>query len=178
LHSREVSGTLEFEVGRPWAKTTLLTGYQGRDILFRPLIREYFNTDMYVGIQRKIGSAWTVTALGEYLRAWRVQDANFDIAQALRPGYRVDYRPLTSHWAVHATGTWSKGEGLSVYDNVNNEVLVSYIKGFQRPLSDGIGEVPVTYPLRISFGIAQQTFYNFNGTNRNAILPIIRINLY
>ena len=178
LHSREVSGTLDFEVGRPWAKTTLLTGYQGRDILFRPLIREYFNTDMYVGIQRKIGSAWTVTALGEYLRAWKVQDTNFDIAQALRPGYRVDYRPLTSHWAVHAAGTWSKGEGLSIYDNVNNEVLVSYIRGFQRPLNDGIGEVPVTYPLRISFGIAQQTFYNFNGTNRNTILPIIRINLY
>ena len=79
---------------------------------------------------------------------------------------------------MHAAGTWSKGEGLSVYDNVNNEVLVSYIKGFQKPLNDGIGEVPVTYPLRISFGIAQQTFYNFNGTNRNTILPIIRINLY
>ena len=178
LHSREVSGTLEFEVGRPWSKTTLLTGYQGRDILFRPLIREYFNTDMYVGIQRKIGSAWTVAALGEYLRAWRVQDADFAIAQALRPGYRVDYRPLTSHWAVHAAGTWSRGEGLNIYDNVNNEVMVSYIKGFQRPLNDGIGEVPVTYPLRISFGIQQQTFYNFSGNNRNTILPIIRINLY
>ena len=133
---------------------------------------------MYVGIQRKIGSAWTVAALGEYLRAWRVQDADFATAQALRPGYRVDYRPRTSHWAVHAAGTWSRGEGLNIYDNVNNEVMVSYIKGFQRLLNDGIGEVPVTYPLRISFGIQQQTFYNFSGNNRNTILPIIRINLY
>ena len=56
--------------------------------------------------------------------------------------------------------------------------MVSYIKGFQKPLNDGIGEVPVTYPLRISFGIQQQTFYNFSGNNRNTILPIIRINLY
>jgi tetratricopeptide (TPR) repeat protein len=178
LHSREFAGSLEFQVGRPWGKTALLTGYQGRDILFRPLIREYFTTTMYVGVQRKIGSAWTVAGLGEYVRAWRVQDTNFAIAQALRPGYRLDYRPLASHWAVHAEGSWSRGEGLNLYDNVSNEVLVSFIKGFQKPLNDGIGEVPVTYPLRISVGIAQQSFYNFTGNNRNTILPIIRINLF
>jgi tetratricopeptide (TPR) repeat protein len=178
LHSRDVAGTLEFQVGRPWGKTSLLTGYFGRDILFRPQIREYYSTNMYVGVQRKFGSAWTVAALGEYVRAWRVQDTDFAIAQALRPGYRLDYRPLASHWAVHAAGAWSRGEGLSLYDNVANEVMVSYIKGFQRPLNDGIGEVPVTYPLRISFGIQQQSFYNFTGNNRNTILPIIRINLF
>ena len=178
LHSREYASTLEFQVGRPWGKTSLLTGYQGRDILFRPLIREYFTTNMYVGVQRKIGSAWTVAVLGEYVRAWRVQDINYAIAQALRPGYRFEYRPMGSHWAVHADGAWSKGEGLDLYNNVTNEVMVSYIKGFQKPLNDGIGEVPVTYPLRISLGIQQQSFYNFTGNNRNTILPIIRINLY
>jgi tetratricopeptide (TPR) repeat protein len=178
LRSRAYSGTLEFQVGRPWGKTSLLTGYEGRDILFRPLIREYYTTNMYFGVQRKIGSAWTVAGLAEYLRAWRVQDFNYAIAQALRPGYRVDWRPLASHWAVHADGAWSRGEGLNLYDNVANEVMVSWIKGFQRPMNDGIGEVPVTYPLRISFGIQQQSFYNFTGNNRNTILPIIRINLF
>lgn len=178
LHSREYAGTLEFQVGRPWGKTSFLTGYQGRDILFRPLIREFFTTTMYAGVERKFGSAWTVAGIGEYIRSWRVQDTDFAIAQALRPGYRVEWRPLASHWAVHAEGTWSRGEGLSLYDNVTNAVTVSWVKGFQRPMNDGIGEVPVTYPLRISFGVEQQSFYNFNGTNRNTILPIIRVNLF
>jgi hypothetical protein len=178
LHSRDAAGAIEFQVGRPWGKTALLTGYEGRDILFRPLVREYYATDSYVGIQHKFGSAWTAALLGEYLRAWRVQDASFATAQALRPGFRLDYKPLASHWAVHAAGTWSKGQGFSAYNNVSNEVTVSFTKGLQRPLEDGIGEVPVTYPLRISFGIQQQSFYDFNGRNRNTFLPIIHFNVF
>jgi hypothetical protein len=133
---------------------------------------------MYAGVERKFGSAWTATVFGEYLRSWRVQDVSFAIAQALRPGFRLDYRPLASHWAVHAAGSWSKGEGFGDYNNISNEITVSYTKGLQRPMEDGIGIVPVTYPLRISFGLAQQSFYNFNGKNRNTILPIIRFNLF
>jgi tetratricopeptide (TPR) repeat protein len=178
LHSRDAAGRIEFLVGRPWGKTALITGYEGRDVLFRPLVREYYTTDSYVGVQHKFGSSWTAAVLAEYLRSWRVQDTFFATAQALRPGFRLDYKPLVSHWAVHAEGTWSKGEGFSAYNNVSNEVMVSWTKGLQRPLQDGIGEVPVTYPLRISFGIAQQTFYNFNGQNRNTFLPIIRFSVF
>lgn len=178
LHSRDAAGTIEFQVGRPWGKTSLLTGYEGRDILFRPLIREYFTTDSYVGIQRKFGSAWTAALLGEFLRSWRVQDANFAIADALRPGFRLDYKPLASHWAVHADGTWSKGQGFSAYNNFSNELTVSYTRALQRPLEDGVGEVPVTYPLRISFGLQQQSFYDFSGRNRNMFVPIIHLNVF
>lgn len=178
LHSRDAAGTIEFQVGRPWGRTSLLTGYEVRDLLIRPLIREYFTTDSYIGIQHKFGSAWRVAGLAEYLRSWRVQDANFAIAQALRPGFRLDYQPLASHWAVHANGTWSQGKGFHAYDNVSNEVLVSYTKGLQRVLNDGVGEVPVTYPMRISFGIQQQSFYDFSGRNRNTILPVIQFSLF
>ena len=178
LHSRDAAGTIQFQVGRPWAKTALITGYEGRDVLFRPLIREYYTTDAYAGLQRKFGSAWTAQVLAEYLRSWRVQDASFAIAQALRPGFRLDYQPLASHWAVHAAGTWSQGKGFHAYDNVSNEVMVSYIKGMRRTLDDGVGQVSVNYPLTISFGIAQQSFYDFTGSNRNTILPVIRINLF
>jgi len=178
LHSRDAAGTIEFQVGRPWGRTSMLVGYEGRDILFRPLIREYYTTDSYFGIQHKFGSAWNAAVLGEYLRSWRVQDASFATAQALRPGFRLDYRPLASHWAVHAAGTWSKGEGFAAYNNVSNEVMASFTKGLQRPVNDGAGEVSVTYPFRISFGIQQQTFYNFNGKNRNTFLPIIRLNVF
>lgn len=178
LHSRDLAGTLEFQVGRPWARTALLTGYEGRDDLFRPLIREYYTTDAYIGFERKIRSSWRAAVLAEYLRSWRVQDASYAIAQAIRPGFRLDYQPLASHWAVHADGTWSQGKGFHDYDNVTNRVLVSYTKGLRRSLDDGIGQVSVNYPLRISFGLEQQTFYDFNGKNRNTILPVIRLNLF
>ena len=178
LHSRDVAGTIEFQVGRPWAKTALLTGYQARDFLSRPLIREYFTTDAYIGIQRKFGSAWRAAILAEYLRSWRVQDANFAIAQALRPGFRLQWEPLASHWAVHATGNWSQGKGFHVYDNVTSEVMVDYIRGMRRNMNDGLGEVAVNYPFRVSFGIQQQSFYDFSGRNRNTVLPVIRLNLF
>jgi tetratricopeptide (TPR) repeat protein len=178
LHSRDVAGTIEFQVGRPWGRTALLTGYEARDMLFRPLIREYYTTDSYIGVQRKFGSAWKAAVLAEYLRAWRVQDASFAVAQALRPGFRLDYQPLASHWAVHANGTWSQGKGFHAYDNVSNQIVVSYTKGLQRVVNDSLGEVPVTYPLRISFGIEQQSFYGFNGRNRNTVLPVIQFTLF
>jgi hypothetical protein len=178
LHSRDFSGNIEFQVGRPWARTSLLTGYEGRDELTRPLVREYFTTDAYIGLQRKFGSAWRAAVLAEYLRSWRVQDASYAIAQAIRPGFRLDYEPLASRWAVHANGTWSQGKGFHAYDNVTSEVMVDYVKGLRRVMSDGMGDVPVNYPLRISFGIQQQNFYDFTGRNRNTILPVIRLNLF
>jgi tetratricopeptide (TPR) repeat protein len=178
LHSRDAAGTIEFAVGRPWAKTALITGYQGRDVLFRPLIREYYTTSTYIGIQRKFGQNWRAGVFAEYLRAWRVQDSLFAISQAMRPSFRLDYVPLTSHWAVHANGEWSRGEGFHAYDNVSNQVTVSYMRTVQRRINDGSGEVPVNYPMRFSFGLAQQTFYDFQGKNRNSFVPIIRINLF
>jgi tetratricopeptide (TPR) repeat protein len=178
LHSRDAAGTVEFQVGRPWGRTALLTGYAVRDLLFRPLIREYYTTDAYAGVQHKFGTAWRAAVLAEYLRSWRVQNASFAIAQALCPGFRLDYQPLASHWAVHANGTWSQGKGFHAYDNVNNQVTVTYTKGLERVVDDGVGEVPVTYPMRISLGIQQQTFYNFNGVNRNTFLPVIQFSLF
>ncbi|MGH9511794.1 MAG: tetratricopeptide repeat protein [Terriglobales bacterium] len=178
LHSRDAAGTVEFSVGRPWARTAFITGYQGRDVLFRPLIREYYTTNTYVGVRRKFGASWQAAVFAEYLRSWRVQDSLYAIAQAMRPSFHLDYAPLTSHWAVHATGMWSQGEGFHAYDNVSNQVTVSYMRTIQRSLNDGTGEVPVNYPMRFSFGLAQQTFYDFQGKNRNSFVPIIRVNLF
>jgi hypothetical protein len=178
LHSRDLAGRVEFQVGRPWGRTALLTGYEGRDDLFRPEIREYYTTNAYAGIQRKFGSAWRAAILAEYLRSWEVQNASWAVAQAIRPGFHLDYEPLASRWAVHATGTWSQGKGFHTYDNVANAVTVSYTKGLRRVLNDGMGDVPVNYPLRVSLGIQQQTFYDFTGKNRNTFLPVILLNLF
>ncbi len=178
LHSRDASATVEFTVGRPWGKTALITGYQVRDELFRPTIAEYFTTSSYVGVQRKFGTSWKFAVFADYLRSWRVQGVAFAIAQAARPAFRFDYAPLASHWSVHAEGMWSRGEGFHAYDNVSNEITVSYTKALQRPVSDGDGEVAVSYPLRFSVGLQQQSFYDFPGSNRNQFLPVVRLNLF
>jgi len=52
LSSRDLSGSAEFTVGRPWGHTSLLTGYTVRDLLFHPLVQEYFNTSSYIGFSR------------------------------------------------------------------------------------------------------------------------------
>jgi tetratricopeptide (TPR) repeat protein len=178
LHSRDASATLEFTVGRPWEKTALITGYQVRDVLFRPTIAEYYTTSSYVGLQRKFGTGWTVGVFAEYLRSWRVQAPAYAIAQAMRPAFRLDYLPIGSHWGVHAEGMWSRGEGFHAYDNISNAVTVSYTKGLRRSLNDGVDEVSVTYPVRLSVGIQQQSFYDFFGGAHNQFLPVVRLNLF
>lgn len=178
LRSRDAAALLEFTVGRPWGRTALITGYSVRDILFRPTIAEYYTTSAYLGVQRKFGASWKAAVLGEYLRSWRVQGFDFAIAQAIRPALRLQYAPLASHWSVEAAGAWSRGEGFHAYDNVNNEFLVSYTRLLQRSVRDGSGEVAVSYPLRFSFGLQQQTFYDFPGDQRSQFLPVIKLNLF
>jgi hypothetical protein len=178
LHSRDADASIDFTVGRPWGKTALLAGYDVRDLLFRPTIAEYYTTATRVGVQRKIGTDWKAAVFAEYLRSWRVQAPAYAIAQAMRPAFQADYAPLASHWSAHVAGMWSRGEGFHAYDNISNEITVSYTKTLQRPVSDGEGEVAVNYPLRFSGGLAQQSFYDFPGSNRNQFLPVVRLNLF
>jgi tetratricopeptide (TPR) repeat protein len=177
LHSRDAAARIDFVVGRPWGRTALITGYSTRDVLFRPLVREYYTTSMYAGLQRKFGDNVRASIFGEYLRAWRVEDNRWAIAQALRPAFELEVR-AAKNWTVQASGAWSRGEGFHAYDNVNNQLLISYVRPIQRPLNDGLGDVPVTYPLRLSFGIQQQTFYNFTAGSRTKVLPVIRLTLF
>lgn len=177
LHSRDDSAHVDFVVGRPWGKTSLITGYEVRDLLFRPLIREYFTTDSYVGIRHKFGSHVKASILADYLRSWRVEDNVYALAQAIRPGFNLEVTP-TPHWSVEAAGVWSRGEGYHFYDNVSNQLMVTYTRSLERPLNDGVDEVPVKYPLKFSFGIQQQTFYDFLGSNTSTYLPVVRLTLF
>lgn len=178
LHSRDLSGQLEFTVGRPWGRTSLLSGYAVRDILFRPAIREYYTTNAYVGIQRRFGSSLTAAVMGSYLRSWRVQDNLFAMAQAIRPAVRISYQP-NSRWSVQGSFMLSRGEGFHAYDNVQNEITVSYVKGIRGALNDGNMSTSVSYPLRFSVGLQQQTFYNFTGSGSTSmVLPIVRLTLF
>lgn len=177
LHSRDLFGNVEFTVGRPWGKTSLITGYSARDLLFRPFVEEYFNTSSYAGIQHKFGNRLTVAGLAEYLRSWRVQNTQFAIAQALLPGGRFDFR-ATPHWAVQGSFILSRGSGYHYYDNAQSEFLVSYTRAWHGSVKDGGSEVPVSFPMRFSIGVQQQTFYDFPGSTRNTILPVVHFTLF
>jgi tetratricopeptide (TPR) repeat protein len=177
LHSRDVSANLNFRIGRPWGNTALITGYSIRDILFRPLIREYFTTDVYGGIQRKFGKNLQLTVLADYLRSWRVEDTNFAIAQSIRPVAQVEYR-VNPQWSIQGSFALSRGQGFHDYDNLQSGFLISYLKPLRRTLHDENEQVTVAYPLRFAFGIQQQQFYNFSGPDRSKFLPVIRLSFF
>jgi tetratricopeptide (TPR) repeat protein len=173
LHSTDLSANISFRVGRPWGRTALIAGYGGRDVLFRPLIREYYTTNTYVGLQRRFGDKFRLTVLGDYLRSWRVVDQNWAIAQALRPAAQFEYKP-SARWTAEGSVTWSRGEGFHSYDNVQSGFLISYVKPMRGTVRDGDESVPVAYPLRFSLGLQQQQFYNFSG-HGSALLPVVRL---
>jgi hypothetical protein len=177
LHSRDLFGNIEFTVGRPWGRTSLITGYSARDLLFRPFVEEYFNTSAYAGLQHKFGNRLTVAGLAEDLRSWRVQNTQYAIAQALLPGGRFDFR-ATPRWAVQGSFILSRGSGYHYYDNAQSEFLVSYTRAWRGSVRDGGSEVPVSFPMRFSIGVQQQTFYDFPGSTRNTILPVVHFTLF
>jgi tetratricopeptide (TPR) repeat protein len=176
LHSRDASGDLEFTVGRPWGHNALLVGYSARDLLFRPLIEEYFNTSSYAGFQHKFGDRITAAILAEDLRSWQVQGTNYAIAEALVPGARFEFR-ASPRWDVQGNFLLSRGEGYHQYDNAQSEFTVSYTRPVHGTLKDGTPAAS-NYPFRLSFGIQQQTFYNFAGTTRSVVLPVIHFTLF
>jgi tetratricopeptide (TPR) repeat protein len=177
LHSRDLFGNLEFTVGRPWGSTSLVTGYSARDLLFRPMVEEYFNTSTYAGLQHKFGNRLTIAALAEDLRSWRVQGVEYAIAQALLPGSRFDFR-ASRRWDVQGSFVLSRGLGYHYYDNAQSQLLVSYVRPWRGSVRDAAGEVPVSFPMRFSIGVQQQTFYNFPGSTRSTILPVIHFTLF
>ncbi|HEY2393515.1 MAG TPA: tetratricopeptide repeat protein [Candidatus Angelobacter sp.] len=179
LHSRDLGATVEFEVGRPWGNNFLVTGYSVRDLLFRPLIREFFTTDTWVGVEHKFGQNLAVTGLAKYIRSWRVQDLSFATAQVLIPGVRVEYK-ANDRWSFDGSMDLSRGEGFHLYDNVQSGFLVSYVKPLRRNVNDVNGSLNVDYPLRFSAGIQQQSFYSFTGAagSTSSFRPVVKISIF
>jgi len=178
LNSTDLGGHLEFEVGRPWGHTALVTGYSVRDLVFRPLIREFYTTAAWAGLEHKFGTKLTVTGLAKYVRSWRVQDTTSVNAQILVPGARFELK-ANDHWTVDGTFDITRGQGFHLYDNTQSGFLISYMRPIRRNLNDGAGGVMVDYPLRISVGLQQQTFMNYTGVGKSsAYRPVISVTLF
>lgn len=177
LNSRDAFANIEFTVGRPWGSTSLITGYSVRDLLFHPIVQEYFNTSAYVGLQHRFGKRITAAILAEDLRSWRVENTQYAIAQAFLPGGRFDFK-VTPRWTVQGSFVLSRGAGFHAYDNAQSQLLVSYVRPLHGSVRDGSDETSVSFPLRLSIGVQQQTFYDFPGSSRSTVLPIVHLTLF
>lgn len=178
LSSSDVGGRLEFRVGRPWGKTAFVTGYTRRNLTFSNS-NQFFTTSTYAGISRKFGEKLTVTALGEYIRSFRIQEPVSATAQALRPGGTIEYRPNNS-WSVNGEFAYNRGEVLQDYNNFYSSFYVSYVRPLRRTVTDSSGSFAVDYPLRFSFGIETEQFPNFNGATKSGTMvrPIVRLTVF
>jgi tetratricopeptide (TPR) repeat protein len=173
LHSRDFSGALDFRVGRPWSKNALLAGYNGRDILFQPKFYEYYQTISYVGLEHGFGSRIRASAVAEFLRSWRIEGDQYATAQVLRPRFGIDAK-LKQRWALSASGAWSTGRTFHAYDNVTTSAMLSYTRERSSVSNTGSETASSSYPLRFSFGFAQQSFYDFPGQERTQVVPSVQ----
>lgn len=177
LHSRDYFGSIDLIVGRPWGNTALLAGYSALDLLFRGSESiEYFTTSSYVGLQHQFSDRITAALLADSLRSWEVFESRYVIAQAILPGAHFDIR-ATPRWSVQGSFLLSKGQGFHEYNSEQSQFTISYLRSTRGISKDG-SDVPVSYPIRLSLGFGQQTFYNFAGTTRSTILPVVHLSLF
>ena len=179
LNSNDLGSWLNFTVGRPWGKTAFITGYGRRDLTFSPLVRQFFTTSTYAGIQRKFGEKLTASVLGEYIRSWRVQDTLTATAQALRPAGTIQYRANKS-WSVDGQFAYTRGESFQEYDNMYSNFFITYVRPLRRTVDSAAGEFSVEYPLRFSVGLEAEQFPSFTGVAQSGTLirPVFRLTIF
>jgi tetratricopeptide (TPR) repeat protein len=175
--SRDLSGALEFRVGRPWAKNALIAGWGARDEQFSPIPREFYYTSTYAGIERRFSDRLKIRAIGEYLRSWRVEISQYAIAQAFRPAGNVEFL-ATRNWSIQASAAYSRNMGIHAYDAVQSGFAVSYAMPIRRTIQENGQDLPVHYPIRFSAGIQQEDFFNFGGPSNQQFRPYAQISIF
>ena len=177
MHSRLLAAALEFKVGRPWGKTALVTGWGASDNQFSPVIREFFYTSSYLGMERQLTQKLRTRLVAEDVRSWRVEEINYGIAQALRPAGSVEYSP-TRNWSMQGSVAYSRNMGFHAYDAVQSGFSISYAKSIGRIFKDDVGDVNLRYPIRFSAGLLQEDFFNFTGGNSQQLRPYFSLSLF
>ena len=177
LHSRSLSSALNFRVGAPWGKTGLLAGWGSSDQKITPTNNKDHNTSSYLGIEHKFSDKLNVKAVVEDLRAWRVVGSNSGIAQNLRPSGTVDFTPNHS-WNLEYSAAYSSTRNFHVYDAIRNGISISYAIPYSRKFNDGSEMTVLQYPIRISAGFQQETFFNFTGGQNQQFKPYVHISLF
>ncbi|HEY1578665.1 MAG TPA: tetratricopeptide repeat protein [Terracidiphilus sp.] len=176
-HSRGLTGALDFRVGAPWGKNTLITGWGANDQLFTPVNIEDYYTSSYIGLEHRFNERLMVRGMVEDLRAWRVVGGRSAIAQNLRPAASVNYQPRRN-WEFQASTAFSSTRGNHVYDATTNGFSVSYARPFKRKFHDDSGEVVLQYPIRFSAGMQEETFFNFTGGHNQQLRPFFQVSIF
>jgi hypothetical protein len=133
------------------------------------MVTEYYQTISYAGLEHKFGTRFRASGVAEFLRAWRIENLQYAIAQTLRPRFGLDAQ-IKEHWALSASGAWSSGRSFHAYDSVTSNVVVSYTR--DRGFSRAAETASMAYPVKFSFGFGQQSFYNFPGHERTQVVPV------
>ena len=175
--SRDLSASVEFRVGRPWNKTALIVGWGARDEIFNPIPREFYYTSTYGGIEHRFSERLTLRAVMEDLRSWRVEGTDFAIAQAIRPAGTILYAP-NDRWRFEGNFAYSRNSSFHAYDAVQSGFTVSYAMPFHRSYRDENGQVQLSYPVRFTGGIQQQSFFEFPGANSQQFRPFIGLTIF
>ena len=177
LSSQQVTGALDFRVGKPWGKTAMVTGWGSTAQRFTPGDFENYYTSSYVGLERRFGERLNVRAVVEDVRSWRTLNGHSGIAQNLRPAGTVEFTPKRN-WEVKFSSAYSSTRDFHVYDASQNSFSVSYAKPFQRKFNDDSGSLPIKYPIRFSAGIQQESFFNFPGSHGEQLRPYVQISVF
>ena len=177
LHSRELSGALNFRVGAPWGKTALITGWGRDDQQFYPENYEAYYTSSYVGFDHNFSPRLDVRAIAEDLRAWRMVGTGSGIAQDFRPAATIDFIPRRN-WDVQFSTAYASTRGFHVYDATQNGFSISYAMPFRREFKDQSGGNMLEYPIRFSAGLQEETFFNFSPAQSEQFRPYVEVSIF
>jgi len=177
LHSVTTAAAVDFRVGAPWGNTALVTGWGANDEQIAPVNYEVYYTSSYIGLARKFGERFNLRGVAEDVRAWRVVKTNWGIAQNLRPAGVVDFAP-NHKWDLQVSSAYSNVRSFHAYDAIQNGFSLSYARPFRRKFNDESGTVVLEYPIRLSAGMQQESFFNFAGGHNQQFRPYVQISLF
>lgn len=183
ISERALAAAINFRVGSPWAKAALLTGWGSNDQRFTSQQlgnSEDYYTSSYIGLTSSFGKHLKAEAMMEDRRAWRIvpfSPIHSAISQAIFPAGTIDYSP-SPQWDVQATTSFESTRGFHIYDNIQNGFTFSFVRPLARKFNDTNGEVHLRYPLRISGGIRQESFFNFSQGHSQQFRPFFSITVF
>jgi hypothetical protein len=106
-----------------------------------------------------------------------VVGTNWAIAQNLRPAGAVNFAP-NHKWDMQVSSAFSSVRSFHAYDAIQNGFSISYARPFRRKFNDDSGTVVLEYPIRVSAGIQQESFFNFTGGHNQQFRPYVQISLF
>ena len=73
---------------------------------------------------------------------------------------------------------YSRNMGSHAYDAVQSGFSVSYAMPVRRLYQEEGHAVPLSYPIRFSAGVRQETLFNFTNGKNQQFQPFVRVSLF